>query len=111
AGVPAGVDWVYARDGSLTARDSTGWVSGCSLPLRAAQAMLQQLTVTGVVACFLSPVHGAQVRAALDKLDASQAVIALMPEMRDLRIALGCFDFSDDIQRHRLWFAWGENWE
>lgn len=109
--VPAGVEWVYARDGSLTGRDAGGWVSDCSLPLRAATAMLQQLTVTGVVACFLSPVHGAQLRAALDKLDASQAIIALTPDRRELRIALGCFDFSEDIQRHRLWFAWGLDWE
>ena len=110
-GVPAGIEWVYARDGSLTGRDERGWWSECSLPLRAAQATLRTLTVNGVVACFLAPAHGAQLRAALDLLDASQAVIALMPATRELRIALGCFDFSNDIEKHRLWFVWGENWD
>jgi hypothetical protein len=111
AGMPAGIEWVYARDGSLTGRDANGWLAGCSLPLRAAAAMLRNLKVDGVVACSLAPSHGAQIQAALDKLDAAQAVIALLPELSELRIALGCFDFSQAIERHRLWLVAGPEWE
>src|SRR5947208_318883 len=52
------VSWLYARDGSLTAHDALGrWWSGCSLPSRAAQAMLKQLTLRGVVGCLLAQTH------------------------------------------------------
>ena len=108
---PAGVTPAFGRDGSLSAFDEAGrWWSGCSLPLRAAREVLKTLDVRGPVACFLAPPHAAYVRTALEKLQPWQAVVALVPEERELRVMLQCEDFSDAISRGRLWFAWGKAW-
>src|SRR4051812_28336614 len=72
-------EWVFARDGSLTAREqrvsftvdaapSNPWLAGCSVPMLAAKEVLKTLNVTGPVACFLAPSHAAQVRVALDRM-------------------------------------------
>src|SRR5437868_5179326 len=63
--------WLLGRDGSLTARVSGQWWSGCSLPLRAAQTLLEKLDLGARVSCFLSPTHAAQLRVTLDRLSAS----------------------------------------
>ena len=57
------------------------------------------------------PVHAAQIRTALDRLEGQQAVLALIPDDLTLQIILHCEDFSADLRGHRLWFAAGENWE
>ncbi len=64
----------------------------------------------GRVACFLLPLHAAQVRVALQILRPEQAVIALCPDETALAVLLHCEEFSHDIAAHRLWFAWGESW-
>ncbi|HWE04025.1 MAG TPA: hypothetical protein VG326_16590 [Tepidisphaeraceae bacterium] len=108
----AGIEWVFARDQTLTAIDQTGrWWSGCSLPTRAATFMFEKADLSGVVVCMLSPVHAAQVRVALDRMRQGQAMVALVPESRSLRVLLECDDFSAEIAANRLFFAWGENWE
>lgn len=105
------MEWLFGRDGSLTARDPLGkWWSGCSLPRRAAQAVLKPMDASGRVACFLSPVHAAQVRVALRTLGSHQALIALGTDEIALRVMLHCEDFSEAIAGHRLWLAWGRNW-
>ena len=109
--MPDQVEWVFARDGALSARQSDQWLAGCSLPARAAQQMLSRLSLDGVVACMLAPAHAQQIHAALDRLAAAQAIIAVIPEIDDLRMALACGDFADDIQRHRLWLVAGGAWE
>lgn len=106
------LEWLYGRDGSLTARDSNGcWWSGCSLPRRAAIAQLKRFhQAQGTVACFLAPPHAAAVRVALDKLRPEQALIAIVPDERDMHVMLACEDFSQDFDSHRLWFASGDAW-
>ena len=105
------VSWIFARDGSLTAmRPGERWWAGCSLPRRAARFMLKSMNIGGTVACFLSPMHAAQVRAALDRLEAQQAIVAIVPDAQTLAVMLHCDNFSRDIGDHRLWFVTGEQW-
>jgi hypothetical protein len=111
AGDPPDVEWVLARDGSLTARVEGGWWSGCSLPRRAAQSLLEKMDLKAMVTCFLSPTNAGQVRVTLDRLSAAQALIAVVPEVADLRLMLCCESFENEIRAGRLWFAWGENWD
>ncbi len=103
--------WLFARDGFLTARTTDGhWLSGCSLPRRAADSVLRRLDVIGGVACFLAPSHAAQVQVALDRMATSQALIVVYNNWESLLFQLACCDSSIDIQRHRLWFAVGHEW-
>ncbi|HEY1629543.1 MAG TPA: hypothetical protein VGF52_06770, partial [Tepidisphaeraceae bacterium] len=105
------VEWVFARDGSLSALEFDQWIGGCSLPRRAAQAMLAKLAVQGAVACFLDPSHAGHVSAALEMLRPEQAMIAIIPQAHNLAALLHCEDFSADLQSRRLWFAAGADWE
>src|SRR5665213_168946 len=108
---PHGIEWVFGRDGALTVLEAAGgWWNGCSMPARAAQFMFRDARLSGRVVCFLCADHAAQIRVVLDQLEAPQAIIALMPDARALRVLLGCGDFSQDLAAHRLWFAWGEEW-
>ncbi len=95
----------------LSARDMKGqWLTGSSLPRRAAAEMMQKLDILGAVACFLAPTHAAQLRIALDRLRPEQAVIALVPDANDLPFLLACDSFVREIEAHRLWFVAGEKW-
>jgi hypothetical protein len=105
------VEWVLARDGSLTARVDGAWWSGCSLPRRAAQSLLEKMDLKAMVTCFLSPTHVGQVRVTLDRLSGAQALIAVAPDVADLRLMLCCESFENEIRAGRLWFAWGEGWD
>jgi hypothetical protein len=105
------VEWVLGRDAVLTARDADGrWWSGCSVPRAAAAAQLKQLDAPGAVACFLAPPHAAAIRVALEKLRPDQAIVAVVPDNRDLQVMLHCEDFSPDLVGHRLWFVGGDDW-
>jgi len=105
-------DWTFGRDGYLTRRDhQQRWLTGCSLPLRAAQEVLRKLDCNGPVACFLAPAHAAQLRIALQSLAPEQAIIAIVPEAADLPIFFSCDDFSRDLRAHRLWMVAGESWQ
>src|SRR6266700_1527848 len=106
------VEWVFGRDGSLTARlPDGGWWSGCSLPQRAANALLEKMDLRAPVTCFLSPTHAAQVRVTLDRLGDGRALIAVVPDLIDLRLTLACDGFGEAIAAGRLWFAGGEQWD
>lgn len=106
------VEWVFARDRALTALDEFGqWWSGNSLPMQSAKLALAKLEIRGSVACFLLPSHAAPISHALEKIRPEQAIIAIIPEMRDLAMILHCHDFSQVIQQHRLWFCAGAAWE
>ena len=109
---PPGVaEWVFARDGSLTAFGLGGaWWAGCSVPLLAARAMLKSLDTGGRVACFLSPPLSAHLSVALDTLRPDQAVVTIHPDSAVLAVLLRCGDFSADISAGRLWFACGGQW-
>lgn len=104
-------DWLLGRDGSLTARIAGQWWSGCSLPLRAAQTLLEKLELGATVSCFLSPTHAAQIRVTIDRLSAGQALIAVVPDIADLRLMLACDDFASEIRAGRLWFVTEEHWD
>ncbi len=109
--LPRDLDFVFARDGALTAISGEGnWWRGCSLPRRAAQAILKTLDSKGRISCFLSPPHAAQIRVALDALRSDQAIVVLVPESTTLAVMLRCEDFSEDIWSHRLLFARGTRW-
>ncbi|HSU66353.1 MAG TPA: hypothetical protein VLJ39_05760 [Tepidisphaeraceae bacterium] len=109
--LPPDLEWVFARDGSLTALlGGSTWWAGCSLPKRAARFMLKDIDVAGVTACFLHPTHAAQLRVALGHLEARQAILAIQPDPKSLAVALHCEDFSQDIAAGRLWFVAGEDW-
>ena len=106
------VEWLFGRDGALTAMlPDERWWAGCSLPLAAARFMLRKMEAGGNVSCFLSPRHAAQLRVGLDRLERNQAIIAIVPDSTALWVILHCDDFSVEIASHRLWFAAGENWQ
>lgn len=109
--IPAGVEWVFARDGELTAMEPGGrWWRGCSLPREAARYMLREADLSAAVICFLDPTYAAQLRVSLDRMRRPQAVVALVEDASALRVMLACDDFSPEIAAHRLWFAWGSAW-
>jgi hypothetical protein len=103
--------WIYGRDGSLTALTPDGqWLADCSLPYRAACAMLKSVETRGGVSCLLAPVHAALVRRTLELLSPQQALLVLSPDETFLAVALHCHDFSTEIEAHRLFFAVGPGW-
>jgi hypothetical protein len=73
--------------------------------------MLKTLELRGTLACLLAPVHAAQVRRALELLGPEQGLIVLMPDEAALPLALHCDDFSDEVAKHRLFFAVGDGWK
>lgn len=107
----AGLTWTAGRDGALTAQDSAGsWVTGCSLPRRAAEAMLATMQAKRGTACFLAPSHAAQIRVALNRLDATQALLAIIPDAISAAFVMSGDDFTEDIRAGRLWLAVGAEW-
>lgn len=107
----AGWRWTLARDGSLTALDASGqWWGGCSVPCFAARELLRKLEAVGTAA-YVCPTHGAELEVALERLSPRQAVIAIVPVMKDLAVMLHCVNLSQAIRGHRLWFAAGDGWE
>lgn len=109
-GISTEVEWVFGRDGALTARELGNWWSGSSLPRQSAQRVLAKAQQKFPVGCFVWPTHAQQIRVAMDLLSAAQALIAVVPDNRDLRIMLECEDFAREIAAGRLWFAWGSAW-
>ena len=105
------LEWVFGKDGFLTAMDSAGqWIAGCSFPKRAAMAMLKKLHLPGPVGCYLAPTHAGQIVAALEILSREQGIVVIVPELADLAFMLCCCDFSQDISDRRLFFVTSENW-
>ncbi|MGD0388642.1 MAG: hypothetical protein ABSC42_06760 [Tepidisphaeraceae bacterium] len=102
--------FVYGRDGYLTARTNGGWWTGCSIPLRTARELLKKLELIGGLGCMLNPSHAAQVRACFEKIQPTQAILAVVPEMESLKILLHCDDFSAELGAARLLFAAGADW-
>jgi hypothetical protein len=107
---PPEVEWIFGRDGYLTARDSEGWLSGCSVPLRTGRELLKLLELKGNVGCFLQPTHAGQIRACFEKVRPSQAIVAIVPDVESLRMILHCDDFSAEIGAARLYFVSGSDW-
>ena len=108
---PPNIEWLYARDGTLSARISPGaWLGQCSLPLRAAAELLADLSAPGRVSLLLYPTHAAQVGTILERLTAQQAVISIHETLFDAACALACQDFSPAIRAGRLYITAGPQW-
>jgi hypothetical protein len=107
---PPEVEWIFARDGYLTARGSAGWLSGCSVPLRTGRELLKLLELKGNLGCFLQPTHAGQIRACFEKVRPSQAIVAIVPDVESLRMMLHCDDFSAEMAAARLYFVSGSDW-
>lgn len=111
APMPAESEFVFARDGSITAIDSAGrFHRDCSLPLRAAQAQLRTTRVAGQCACMLDPMHAAAVSALLGILRREQAVITVVPNSVDAALLLHCADFTAEIAANRFHLVFGDGW-
>ena len=105
-------EWIFARDGSLTAmQPGDRWWGDCSLPRRAGQFMFKTMEIHGVVACFLNPIHAAHLRVTLGMMEPQQAIIAIVGDPSALWLMLHCDDFTAEFRSHRLWFVTGEKWE
>ncbi|HTW94386.1 MAG TPA: hypothetical protein VMD30_06325 [Tepidisphaeraceae bacterium] len=108
---PPPLEWVFGRDGYLTGRDAAGkWWSGTSIPLCVGRSLLKNLDATATVACFLSPNTAGQIRAALEKLQPHQAILAAIPDPRTAAVILSCDDFSAEFRAARLFIAAGSSW-
>jgi hypothetical protein len=109
--LPGGLEWVLARDGSLTALGGDGaWWAGCSLPWRAARSMFKSLSLESLFGCFLAPGWAAQLRLGLDLIEPRQGLLAACPDIDGLVVMLHCESFAEDIAAGRLWFAAGQQW-
>lgn len=104
--VPVHIEWVLARDGSLTARNTLAntWLGGVSVPHAAARELLRTTEVSAVVSILLYPTHPQQILATLDRLQPHQAIQVVLPDAASLALFLGCCDFSQAIAQHRLFF-------
>ena len=78
--------------------------------MRTARQLLQKLDLIGTLGCFLNPNHAAQIFAGLEKIHPIQALVAIIPDSENLRLALHCDDFSADLSAARLFFITGPNW-
>jgi hypothetical protein len=103
--------WIFARDGYLNGM-SPGeiWHTGCSVPLLAARTILRTLDPGSGSVCFLNPQHAAHVRVALEHLQTNQALICVLADGTNPATLLHCDDFSREIERGRLWLAYGDDW-
>ena len=95
-------EWAFARDGALTARVDGQWLAGTGLPARAAGAVMASADAGRPSSCLLSPTHGRQVTALLDRLGPSQTVVAVFDDAASLAWALRCVDASDALSAGRL---------
>jgi hypothetical protein len=109
-GQDGAAEWVFARDGYLTARIDGGWWTHCSVPMRTARELLKKLELIGSLGCMLNPSHAAQIRACFEKLQPAQAILAVIPEFENLKLLLHCDDFSAELGAARLFFAAGADW-
>lgn len=98
-------EWVYGRDGSLTARLAEGWLAGTGLPEAAAEQVMAGADATKPALCVVSPTHGQQVREILGRIGPSQTIIALWSDVTSAAWALRCVDFSADVRAGRLWIV------
>jgi hypothetical protein len=105
------LEWVYARDGSLSARHTDGrWWGDCSVPVLAGAAVLKSLDPQQTGSCLLAPSHAGLVRAARERCGLSPALFVVQPDAEIARVILSTHDFSDQIAAHRFWMLTGPEW-
>ena len=108
---PDDLEFVYSRDGVITARVlGEAWLNGCSVPRALADAHLASMDVTGQVACLLDPTFASHLAVGLEKLGERRVMIAIIPELRAMSEMLSCHDFSAAIATRRLIVLSGDHW-
>jgi hypothetical protein len=106
-----GKQWVFARDGSLTAMEADGrWWADCSVPLLVGRALLKTLQAGHTGSCLLAPGNAGLVVAARERIGRCTPLFVAQPDLEIGRMILACHDFSDEIRRHRLWLVCGPQW-
>jgi hypothetical protein len=108
--LPSDVEWVFARDGSLTAMENNRWWSGCSVPLLAGRTLLRTLAEESVSSCLLAPAHAGVVRAGRELMGKYSVLFVAQPDLRSAQMILACHDFSADISNRRWWIVTGPRW-
>ena len=104
-------NWVVARDGSVTWRDTDGhWFAGCSVPLLAGRALLRSLVVETGGHCLLAPAHAGLVIAARERVGPEGVIFVIQPDLIACRTILSCCDLSAELATGRVWFAAGAGW-
>ncbi|MEM7808004.1 MAG: hypothetical protein AAF561_07830 [Planctomycetota bacterium] len=96
-GFGPGVTWLRGRDGSLTARVGDRWLGGSLLPTRVGQRLTKEFDASHGAILLVAPNHLAHVHAIVDRLEIGQSLFVVWPDVRSLRLALGCGDVSDAI--------------
>ncbi len=105
------LEWLYARDGSLSGKHIDGqWIGQVSVPAKAARKMLGQVIVSGSSAVLLAPTHAQQIRTVLDRMSVQQVLMVIIPGEYIAGTILSCADFSAEIRARRLWLACGPDW-
>ena len=105
------LEWLYARDGTLSARHvDRQWFGDCSVPALAAERMFATFRLDQPTAVLLAPTHGQQIRCVLDRLASDQALIVVIPGEYTAGVAMACVDFTAAITAGRLWIAAGPDW-
>lgn len=105
------MEWLYARDGALTARHvDRQWFGDCSVPRRAAERLLAKFEINGTSAVMLAPSHAQQVRATLARATDRQAIVAVIPGEYDAGIIFACENFAAAIRSGRLLVVVGPDW-
>ncbi len=110
AEVEIDVEWVFARDGSLSALEGGRWWAGCSVPLLSGRSLLSTLADEPVGSCQLAPAHAGLVRAAREKMGNCPVLFVAQPDARTARMILSTHDFSEEIDRGRFWIFSGDAW-
>ncbi len=108
--LPSDVEWVFARDGSLTALEHGRWWAGCSVPLLAGRALLKTLSDEPVGSCQLAPAHAGVVRAARESMGKCPVLFVTQADLRTAQMILACHDFSQEISTRRFWIVTGQTW-
>ena len=104
-------EWIYARDGSLTARAPDGkWWADCSVPMLAGRSLLKTLESLAAGSCLLAPAHTGLVRAARERMGSSSVLFVVQDDPHIARMILSCHDFSEQIAQHRFWILCGPTW-
>ncbi len=101
------LDFMYGRDGSLTAKRDGAWLGGCSVPRRAAELMLRSLVVRGNLACLAMPTHAHQVAVCVERIDRGTGLVVLLDDQQRRAEFLACADFADAIDAGRAFFVVG----
>ncbi len=101
-GFGPGVTWQRGRDGSLTARLGDAWLGGSALPALVGERMTRDIGLRQGSVALIAPNHLGHVVALASRLEAAQSLTVIWPDVRRMRLALGCADVSSMILQGKL---------